>query len=508
MKSIILKVSGILLIITSIVYLACNKDVLNIPPPTQSENSFFKTESEFRTAMIGAYAALTEYYSSANSRSGGSAELTVWFLPGDDLTLNNPSAFETFDNDLNSSQGKLNEFFKSSYILIARVNKVMEKLELADASIFTTPNMRSYMQGEGLFLRGFSHFMLWNLFGTAPVDTIVVTSPSQFNIPSSEGVELLDQAIADLTHATSLLPTATWDANNVGRVTANSAWGLLGKVLVFRASATGSDADYQAAITAFNKISGVSLMPDFGANFRVNSENNNESLFEFQGGKNIIGQDQNTWLANDACDCGVAGSYYQMFYQGDGSYMSDGPWKPTTKLKNTFSDSDPRRYLTLDTPKNRVIKYIVGGDVKDGAVNSLNNHRILRYADVLLLKAEAILQSGGSTAEAIGLINQVRTRARNTPGGGGQPTDLSTTETNTATIMQWIMDERFRELAGEGHRWFDLRRWHMAGHITLNNAFFDSEQPGRMAFAENNLLFPIPSDETSRNPNIIQNEGY
>ena len=92
-------------------------------------------------------------------------------------------------------------------------------------------------------------------------------------------------------------------------------------------------------------------------------------------------------------------------------------------------------------------------------VNSLNNVRILRYADVLLLKAEAILQSGGSTSAAIDLINDVRTRARNMVAGGTEPANFSTAETNKNTIMQWIMDERLRELGAEGGRWFDVRRW-------------------------------------------------
>jgi hypothetical protein len=384
----------------------------------------------------------------------------------------------------------------------------MEKLNEADPAIFTTPNMKNYLEGEGLFLRGFAHFMLWNVFGTAPIDTIVVKSPSQFNIPSSVGVALLDQAIDDLTRAAALLPTTAWDAANKGRVTANAANGMLGKALVFRGTATNSDADYQAAITAFNKITGASLVADFGANFRSNAENNAESLFEFQGGKNIIGQGQNTWLANDACDCGVAGSYYQMFYDGAGSYMGGGRYLPTSKLKNAFAATDPRLPLTMDDDKSHIVKYVVGGDALDGAVNSLNNHRVLRYADVLLLKAEAILQSGGSATEAIGLINQVRTRARTMPGGTTEPANFNTAETNTTTIMQWIMDERLRELAAEGHRWFDLRRWHMAGYITLNNAFFTSEVPGRMEFDPHYLLFPIPDGETSRNPNIQQNPGY
>jgi starch-binding outer membrane protein, SusD/RagB family len=507
MKSIFIKILGVTFVITAVIYLSCNKDVLNIPPPTQSENSFFTTESEFRTAMIGTYAALTDYFSSANSGSGGSAVLQLWFLPGDDLTHSGSEAYEIF-NGLNPSDGKLNQFFKSSYVLIARANKVMEKLREADPAIFTTPNMRNYLEGESLFLRGFAHFMLWNVYGTAPVDTIVVKSTSQFNIPSSSGVQLLDQAIDDLTKAASLLPTTPWDAANEGRVTANSANGMLGKVLVFRATATNSDADYQAAVTAFNKITGASLVPDFGDNFRATTENNVESLFEFQGGKNIIGQPQNPWLANDACDCGATGSYWQMFYDGAGTYMGGGRYLPTNKLKNIYAATDPRLAQTLNAAKTHIVKYVVGGDAMDGAVNSLNNHRVLRYADVLLLKAEALLQSGGSTTEAINLLNQVRTRARTSPGGTTEPANLNTAETNVGTIMQWIMDERLRELAAEGHRWFDLRRWHMAESISLNNAFFASEVPGRMQFDEHYLLFPIPDGETSRNPNIQQNPGY
>lgn len=279
MKLILVRILGITFVISTVVYLACNKNVLDIPPPTQSENSFFTSESEFRIALIGAYAGLTDYYSSGNAGAGGSAELQVWFLPGDDLTHNGSEAYETFNNGLNSGEPKLHQVFKSSYILIARANKVLEKLKIVDPAIFTTPNMKDYNEGEALFLRGFAHFMLWNIFGTAPIDTIVVRDLSQLNIPSSEGVELLDQAIIDLTAAAELLPTAPWGASDVGRVTANSAYGMLGKVLTFRASATKSDADYQAAITAFNKITGVSLLPDFSANFRATSENNTESLF-------------------------------------------------------------------------------------------------------------------------------------------------------------------------------------------------------------------------------------
>jgi len=506
MSRIAIKLSGVVFLISAFIYVACNKKALNIPPPTQSESSFFTSESEFRTAIIGAYSSLTDFYSSANSGSGGSAVLELWFLPGDDLSQNGSQSFEFF-NGLNPSDGKLNQFFKSAYVMIGRANKVLQKIATVKDGVYTTPNLKNYNEGEMLFLRGFAHFMLWNVFGTAPVDTIVVESTSQFNPPSSSGTQLLDQSIEDLTRAAELLPATAWDAKNTGRVTANAAYGMLGKVLVFRASATKSAADYQSAIAAFNKITGVSLVTNFGDNFSADHENGSESLFEFQAGYNISGF-QNPWLANDACDCGVAGAYYQMFYDGAATYMSDGRYLPTNKLKNIFEVGDPRFEFTLSADSSQIVKYIVGGDVTDGGVVSLNNHRVLRLADVLLLKAEAVLQSGGSTTEAIGLINEVRARARNMVGGGTIPADLSTAETDKNSIMQWIMDERLRELAAEGHRWFDLRRWNMAGYITLDDTFFSSEVPTRMTYDPHFLYFPIPDGETSKNPNIVQNQGY
>jgi starch-binding outer membrane protein, SusD/RagB family len=512
MKRLIIKCLICGFFVSPFMYLACNKKSLDIPSPTQSEGTYFTSEAEFRTAVLGAYALLTDYYSSSNSGGGfGSAELQAWFLPGDDLSVGNGNSFEIFKG-LSGSNGSLNQVWKSSYIMIGRSNKVFERAEAASADIFTTPGLKNAISGEALFLRGFAHFHLWNLFGTAPVDTIVPVSTDQFNLPSSKGTELLDQAISDLSRAATLLP-ASWGPADLGRVTANSAYGMLGKVLVYRASANKSSADYQAAIAAFNKLSGLTLRPNFGDNFDLTKENNSESLFEFQGGPNITNQGQNSWLANDICDCGVAGSYFQMFSEGDGSYMGGGRYFATAKIRNSFNAADPRLPYTLDTsiisaPKDSLkhfVKYIKNGGATDGSVISRNNNRVLRYADVLLLKAEAVLQSGGSTTDAIGLINQVRARAR---AAGVEPADLSTAETNKATIMQWIMDERLRELAGEGHRWFDLRRWHMAGYITLNNAFFSSTVPGDMDFKPNNILFPIPTSETDVNPNVVQNPGY
>jgi hypothetical protein len=94
-------------------------------------------------------------------------------------------------------------------------------------------------------------------------------------------------------------------------------------------------------------------------------------------------------------------------------------------------------------------------------------------------------------------------------GGGTEPADRSTAETDKNVIMKWIMDERLLELAGEGQRWFDLRRWHLGGLITLDNSFFSSNVSGNMNFQlPKHLNFPIPNSEIDVNPNVAQNPGY
>ncbi|MGB9746107.1 MAG: RagB/SusD family nutrient uptake outer membrane protein, partial [Bacteroidales bacterium] len=152
--------------------------------------------------------------------------------------------------------------------------------------------------------------------------------------------------------------------------------------------------------------------------------------------------------------------------------------------------------------------------------SSIDNPRILRYADVLLLKAEAILKSGGNKEDAIDLINQIRERARNSASpASAVPADRSVSETDESTIMQWIMDERLLELcAEEGIRWFDLKRWHAAGYINLANwtASDNDFSSVRIDFkfsdwynqTAGKMLFPIPTAEVNANPSIKQNTGY
>lgn len=388
--------------------------------------------------------------------------------------------------------------------MIARANVVLEKVAVVKEGIYRTPNLKNYHKGEVLFLRGLAYYYLWNYYGTAPLRNERVTSTDQFTPENSSGTQLLEQAIADFTEAASLLPSG-WGSANAGRATSNAANGMLGKSLVFKASATKNTADYTAALAAFNKLSDLLLVANFEDNFAFDTENNSESLFEFQASQPFAFD--NVWLSNDFDNAIGSLSTYWGFYNNSFSLWGQSRFFATTKLLAAFDAADPRREVTLAAADRTINKYVRRDKLTQSGIGSANNPRLLRYADVLLLKAEAILQSGGSASEAIALINQVRARARNMVSGGTVPADHTLSETDKTKIMMWIADERFVELAGEGQRWLDLRRWQMQGIITLNNNFFSSNVP--MAFdAAKHLNMPIPNAELDVNPNMEQNQGY
>jgi hypothetical protein len=503
MKKLVIKISIVaLIIISSLIIYSCNKKHIDLLPHGPTEQSYFLKEDDFTKAVLGVYAKMTDFF----WYNGGQNNTTIpaFLLPGDDITTNdNNEEFEQF-GPLQPSSGRVNYLYRSHYQMVARANVVLQKIAEVKDGIYKTANLKNYNKGEALFLRGYAFYNLWNFFGTSPLDTIRVTTNDQFTPPGTSGTQLLDQAIKDFGAAADLLP-ASWDAANRGRVTANSANGMLGKALVFRASATKNAADYTAAIAAFNKISGATLNANFNDNFNYNKENNSESLFEFQASQ-AFGFD-NVWLSNDFDNAVGNLSMFWGFYDNNFALFGKSRFYGTTKLLNAFNAADPRRDSTIKPSDRTVRKYVTNNKLSQSGVGSVNNYRILRFADILLLKAEAVLQSGGSTSEAIGYINQVRTRAR-AMGAGTEPADYSTTETNKTTIMNWIMDERLIELAGEGQRWFDLRRWQMQGIISLNNAFFSSNSSTMSFQLPKHLNFPIPNSEVDVNPNVAQNPGY
>jgi hypothetical protein len=379
--------SAFAVLLLFVAYSACDESNLDVSPQSQTEDAYFSEEIEFERAVFGAYAKVSDLF--WYNESQNNCVIPVSYLPGDDITTAGQDEFEIFSN-MNAGSGRLGYTYTVLYQLINRSSTVIEKIEEVEDGIYVTPGLKESNQGEALFLRGYANYMLWNLFGTAPLVATRVKSLDDTKPPSSTGTELLDQAIVDFTAAAGLLP-ATWSDQNRGRLTSNSANGMLGKSLVFRATVTGNDADYQAAITAFDMISGRVLVPAFDDNYAADTENNDESLFEYQATQ-AFGFD-NPWLANDFDNAVGALSIFWGFYNNHGNLFGKAPFIATQKLADTFEADDPRIELSLDPATLEFRKYVTRDQLNQSASSSVNNPRILRYADVLLLKAEALNES-------------------------------------------------------------------------------------------------------------------
>jgi hypothetical protein len=334
--------------------------------------------------------------------------------------------------------------------------------------------------------------------------------------PNSTGTQLLDAAIADFTAASALLPQAWPDASFKGRITKGAASGMAGKALLYRGTLKQNVQDYQLAIQQFSQVTGYTLMPNYGDNFTRDHENNMESVFEIQVGDNANQEGSNPWLDTDQFDGNGDISGYWGFFDNHWSFFGGSRFLPTQSLKKAFQN-DPRREYCFNN--DGIVKFVKGGFGGDGrnfAASYTNNPRILRYADVLLLKAEAILQSGGPTVAVIQLINQVRARARQSSSApSSTPEDYPSSETDRKKIMEWVIEERRLEFAfEEGHRWFDLRRWHMGGILQeiygkdLENGWDFGSMHTPFSFGSRNLYLPIPFEELQLNPSLRQNESW
>lgn len=493
-----------ILIVTSLVvfYNSCGEDTVDLLPPFPTENQFYNTQADFQASVFAVYQKQQDFYRYNGNNSMGD----MFLAPDDNTRASDNASFDQYNffQNLNTTEADLNRYYTLAYQLIARANIVLLKID-ENGDVYDEPALQNVHRAEVRFLRGLTFFRLWNYFGPAPVVKEVFADVGDAAaVTNSSGNELLDAAIEDFTFAKANLP-ASWPAESVGRATSGAASGFLGKVLAFRGIVSGNNADLTSAISEFSGLSGYSLIDDFGGNFDETQENNPESLFEVQFSENVQGN--NIWLPIEGFPAnGDIGGYWGLF---DGSVRFGGPTLAATPgLDDVFEDGDPRVAETYDPSTGEILKY-VNRPSSDGTIAHLfNNARALRYADVLLLHAWAIAESGGSLSTAIGLVNQVRTRARQSGGAGSTvPADHSTTETDPQVVLNWILDERRMELAfEESHRWFDLRLLHLTDRMDLTS--YDFGDPGfGYDFDDHEIVFAFPDQEVETTA-LNQNAGY
>lgn len=395
----------------------------------------------------------------------------------------------------------LNDYWGDHYKLIGLANNVIDDIDSIGATDMPTLVNRA----EAKFMRAYAYFNLVRSFGEVPLINFKVATAAEANIPKSTVAQIYAQIDADLQEAATTLPVS-WESQFIGRLTKGAANALRAKTYLYRQN-------WGAALAAAKEVinSGrYSLHPNYSMIFREEGENSSESIFEIQAHYTPT---QNFGIQYATVQ-GVRGA---------GNWDLGWGWNtPTQSLANAFEANDPRKDATLlysgqvNTPYNELVppatavvprpywnKKVYTNPAVRQQVNSRfgqwMNLRVIRYADVLLMAAEAATELGGTQniTDALGWLEMVRARARSGAPAGTLP---RVTTTNQGELRNAIRHERRVELGMENERFFDLVRWGIAQQVF---------QAHGKTFEPRDRYLPIPQPEIDKSGGVLkQNPDY
>ena len=428
------------------------------------------------------------------------AAIAVESLGSDDALKGSTQGDAAFMNLYNTftvtaTEGQMDGFWTGEYQNINFCNQVLDNVP----NINMESGLKARYLAEAKFLRAYSYFRLERAFGNIPLVLTVPQTVTEINAKQNTPQELWTAIEQDLTDAAAVLP-ATYGSADVGRATKGAALALHAKVALYQKK-------WQDVVTLTDQVisSNVyTLFPNYYQQFRIGNENNSESVFEIQANY-VPGNDD------------VNSSQYSQV-QGVPNASPSAGWGfnvPSMSLFNEFEPGDPRLDATIlrtntMTPSGDLVPpagaglpsmynaksyvpFAVAGQSPNQGCGQ--NWRFLRYADVLLMNAEANNELGNSAA-ALTSLEKVRARARSNAADPATALPAVTT-TDQAALRTAIYHERRVELAMENDRYFDVIRQGRAA------ALF-----GARGWKANNQYWPIPQAELDINPNLVQNPGY
>jgi len=477
------------LMVLSMTQTGCDKFLTVDPPYTQDVENFFQTPEDYDRALTGAYDMLQASF------------LTLWMgeiasdnsIAGGESVNDSPGLHQIDAMSHGGVNNELRNVLRWNYTGVTRANYILEHKDNIDF-----PG-KAHVLAEAKFLRAYYYFELVKYFGDVPliIDRRIGIEEA-LQIPRSPKSDVYAQIEKDLKESSEVLNPV---ASQKGRATKGAAQAFLGKVYLYQNKFTEAAATFDEVIASGS----FSLIANYNDLFSVANENNSETVFDVQY----------TGLEGGSYGClicleGNAAVGFQGIRQYNGPVYGDGNSYnlPTQELYDAFSSIDGRRAATIldidafiaSQPNPASITYAIGagghtgfynnkyikrqGEIglPDNDLTSPVNYRVMRYADVLLMAAEAHYQLGNSST-AQTLVNQVRARA------GIQGI--------TVNSIDKIYRERRFELSGEGLRFFDLVR---TGQAATN---IDGFVVGK------HELFPIPQVEIDlTGGNWSQNPGY
>lgn len=446
---------------------SCGDSFFDLEPSDKvTSDKIYKTADDFNIAVIGCYAKLqgqVSYYTECVE------------YRSDNMLLSAPTTGTQDRYDIDqfretASNGILNDAWANFSNGVYRCNLVLDQIDVAGFD----ETLKAQYKAEAMFVRALTYFNMYRFWGGVPTTRTAVSVAEGLKIPRSTDQEMYDLIAGDLKQIVdnSMLPN-TYTGSSIGRATSGAAKALLGKVyLTFRKWTEAGD-------VLGELIGKYSLLANPAAVFDVDNKMNAEIIFAIRFNKAVVGEGHGYWYS---------------------SANAISPDFPTPQLTAAYSNpADLRRDLIslVKVGNTYVVKKYY--DVANPSTeNTGNDFILLRYADVLLMYAEALNEtaySNSQTSQAMNALTQVRQRA------GLQEISIINLP-NKDAFRKALLEERQRELPYEGHRWFDLVRMGYAKEVMAASGH---------TIHDYQLIYPIPKGEIEKvnDTSILwQNEGY
>jgi hypothetical protein len=488
-NKLISRIAGLGLFTGLVLQAGCSKEFLEVDPQgKQPSEEFWKTQAHAVQAKNAMYGNLRGWTNTAFApiavESMGSDEAEKGSTPGDAAFHNN---YDNFTHT--ATEGQTLDFWKGQYQNINFANQILDNVP----GITMDEALKSRILAEAKFVRAYSYFRLVRAFGDVPLRLNVPVDATEYNVPRTAKAEVYAAIEKDLTEAAAVLPQSYGPAD-IGSITKGAALGMQAKVSMYQKK-------WAEVLALTNQVMtmGYDLFPNYEKLFRVENENNVESVFEIQA----------TYLPGN---CDASNSQYSQVQGVKG--VRGGGWGfnvPTAELAAAYEPNDPRRDATIifrgettpegdlipaigDNPRYNQKSYVPFSRYVECSEGAEQNVRVMRFAEILLMNAEAANELN-NLAQARTSLNRVRARAR-----GGNPAILpDVTANDQAALRTAIWNERRVELAMEFDRFFDVIRQGRGEQVFGPKGFR----------AGKNELMPIPQNEIDLSAGTLtQNPGY
>jgi starch-binding outer membrane protein, SusD/RagB family len=477
-----------------VAFVSCEDFLDKVPISEATTSNAYKTASDAEAALAGAYDTFQQEYYIWDNIIFNDVITDNYYAGGD-----NAEIFSVEDLTFSPTNGRLFNNWSQLYNGIAKANVVLDKVPAIADPKLEIGNRRNQILGEATFLRAYHYFQLVALWGGVPLITkpVASTDPSETQKPRSTVAEVYVQIVSDLEFAAANLPDTYGEIASVNkaRATKGAAHALLAKVY-----AQKPDRDYGKVLEYCNAVvnspAAYALLTNYAELFDGAHYNNTESIIEVQ----FVGTTEANWGPQLLLPPSITSDTWRKFITPSHDLVNafDEQGDVIRKNASILFENAPWSDEFWSLTVNGSVPFAFKWKASSGGA-STNRQYILRLADIVLLKAEA-LNSLDQLELARVEIDRIRNRAGLTP----------TPATTKAAMQLAIEKERRLELCQEAQRWNDLKRYGRAVEVMNSLQELDLRTGNNKVYnmtIEKQLL-PIPQSERDRNLKLDQNNGY